>query len=455
MGKMSQIFINSLFSIFLISSFSYALNPNLILSKGPGKIFTSSGNTTLLNDGKFTTSGGWTISANSWIAINVGKGPSKVFLCWDSPMEIWSDSLAAPWVGNSGAFKTVNMPFEYQILTSDSSTTGLDGQWTEAITIKNNVVAGRGHLIDFAGKNWIKMNITKSSTPGQLDEIGVFDASNGLEDSWIFIGTSISQMAFRSNVPTSFFDLISTKTNSLFTPSIIRGGIGYIRSGDIAKDIVKYLANAGNMHFWAIEMGTNDAWGGTNANVASYKANMQLIIDSCKAHHISPIIARMIATNPNKTTEGKWQIHPDYLTAIDDLTSKNKLFPGPDFYNFFLQNPSQLNSDGIHPSAIGAASIQRLWAEKMDSVVYKATRVKPSSTSLSVQKNFSVSCQNKRLVLRTKVPGNASFFSISGEMLEKIELAKAGAYTLNNTPGIYLIKFKSAQGVVTKPIVIH
>jgi hypothetical protein len=370
-------------------------------------------------------------------------------------MQGWSDSVALPHLTSpdpSCLKNTVNMPFDYKILTSDSSSNGTDGQWTTVDSVKGNVVAGRGHLVDFTGKSWIKMGISKTAGNSQIDEISVFDASKGLEDSWIFIGTSISGMAFRGNSPTSFSELIATKSAAAFTPCMIRGGIGCIRSSDVVADISKYLANAGNMHFWAIEMGTNDAWGGTNANVTAYKANMQLIIDSCKAHNIEPVIARMIATNPAKT-DTKWQINPDFLTAIDDLTSNNKLIAGPDFYNFFLNNPTQLNSDGIHPSAIGAASIQRLWAEKMDTLVYKKTSTVIAIQPIRKLTSFSAFFQNKRIVLKADIPGNACIFSVKGEMLEKIDMAKAGSYTLNNVPGVYLIKFRSAKAVETVKIV--
>ena len=178
-------------------------------------------------------------------------------------------------------------------------------------------------------------------------------------------------MAFRSTPPANCFADLITKSHSGYTPAMIRGGIGCIFSANLADDVSKYLANAGNVHFWAIEMGTNDCWDKLNASI--FKANLQRVIDSCRARQIEPIIARLIATNQAKVG---WQVTPEYLAAIDDLTAKNKLIPGPDLYTYFLQHQSELNSDGVHPSAAGSASIQRLWAEKMDSL-YTATSVKP------------------------------------------------------------------------------
>jgi hypothetical protein len=449
MTILSKMLFYVVFSVMLFFSFSYGLTPNPLISKGKTIKGSSSSNLSVLVDEKFSSSG-WTISANSWVAINVGKGPSKVFLCWDSPMQIWSDSIALPLATGKSCWQTVNMPYEYKILTSDSSTTGTDGQWTEAVSISNNVVASRGHLIDFAGKSWIKMSITSGT--GQLDEIGVFDASNGLQDSWIFIGTSISQMAFRSNIPPKTYgDLVYAATDSLFTPTIIRGGIGCIYSANLADHLSKYLANAGNVHFWAIEMGTNDGWDKLPA--ASFKANLQRVIDSCKAHQIEPIIARMIATNQAKAG---WQVSPDYLAAIDDLTLQNNLIAGPDFYNYFLQHQSELSSsDGVHPNGVtGAASIQRLWAEKMDSLVYKkSSAVKPKSRiACAARSNFSAFSRNKRLVLHANMPGTAFIFGMNGKIIDKITVPSAGSYAWKNTPGLYLIRFTIAKNGLTETI---
>jgi len=50
---------------------------------------------------------------------------------------------------------------------------------------------------------------------------------------------------------------------------------------------------------------------------------MQLIIDSCKAAGVQPIIARLLSTNP---TNAKWQVDPAYETTIDSMTkAKNSL----------------------------------------------------------------------------------------------------------------------------------
>jgi lysophospholipase L1-like esterase len=337
-----------------------AIIPNPLISRGK-PVFTSKGSAAYLVDDLFNTSS-WTVSNNTWIAIEVGSGASQVFFTWNNPTYAWSNELSPAQCPNSNSF-----PVDYNLLVSSNSTDGVDGDWTIADSIRSNIVVARGHLIDFTGAKWVKMQIITGG--GQIDEIEVFDASNGDEDVWFFAGTSISANAFKGTPPGKTFADLLTQKHAEYNPAMIRGGIGCINSNDFVNNLPKYLKMAGNAHYWAIEMGTNDAWGGTNANVTTFKSNLQIVIDSCKAHGIQPILARVLATNPAYTTNPTgWQIHPDYLKAVDDLTKSNNLIPGPDFYTWFLTHPDDLNTDGVHPSAFGAASIHMLWAQKMDSL---------------------------------------------------------------------------------------
>jgi lysophospholipase L1-like esterase len=362
--------------ILLITLFYYTVSPvlsvitpNPIISRGK-PVFTSSGNAAYLVDNKFNA-GTWSVTANSWIAIQVGSGPSKVFVNWNNPVYAWSNELSPSKCLNANSF-----PIDYDLLTSSNSTNGVDGLWTIVDSIRGNLVTARGHLIDFTGSSWVKIKFLKVggnpsnlSSGGSIDEVEVFNASNSTEDTWFYAGTSISANAFKATPPAKDVADIVNTSHAAFNPVMIRGGIGCITSTDFVNNISKYLKMAGNVHFWAIEMGTNDAWGGTNGNVSTFKTNMQKVIDSCKSYGIQPIIAHVLATNPARTTlPTGWQIHSDYFKAVDELAIANNLIPGPDLFTWFLAHPEELNSDGVHPNATGAASIQRLWAQKMDSL---------------------------------------------------------------------------------------
>jgi|GEM_PF-1570942 len=328
---------------------------NPIVSRGK-PVYTSSGAAQYLVDDKFNTSS-WNVTNGSWIAIHIDSGPSKVFVNWNDPVYAWSNELSPSKCPNTNP-----IIIDYDFLISSNSTNGVDGEWTIADSIRGNIVTARGHLIDFSGASWVKMKIIKGS--GHIDEIEVFDASQGDSDVWFFAGTSITANAFKATPPSKNYADLVTMNYPDYNPAIIRGGIGCITSTDFVNNLSKYLKMAKNAHYWAIEMGTNDAWGGTNGNVSTFKNNMQLVIDSCKTYGIQPIIARMIAT---RESVAKWQVNPDFLKAIDDLTLQNNLIPGPDFYTWFLAHQTEINggTDGVHPNATGAASMQRLWAQKM------------------------------------------------------------------------------------------
>jgi len=346
-----------------LSMLASSISSNPIISRGK-HVYTSRGRADFLVDNKFKTET-WYVTDTCWIAISLKKGPSKVFVNWNNPEYAWSNELSPAKCPNS-----ISFPVDYDILTSPNSTNGLDGEWEIACSVRENIVSARGHLINFKGAKWVKISIIKGG--GMLDEIEVFDASKGMKDSWFFVGTSISANTYKGTPPTeNFADLINKKFSG-FNPIMVRGGIGCISSNDFVKNLSKYFKMAGNVKYWAIEMGTNDAWGGGDETVAQFKQNLQLVIDSCNAKGIKPIIARVLATNQSIT---HWQINSAYLTAIDELTKENKLMEGPDLYGWFIVHPEELQAgtDGVHPNELGAASIHRLWAEKM-AVLYSTSK---------------------------------------------------------------------------------
>jgi lysophospholipase L1-like esterase len=338
-------------------SVAQSISPNPNISRGK-PVFTSAGSAVYLIDNNLTETS-FHVSNGSWIAINVGEVTSKVFLTWNNPNYSWSDVIAAA----HSCKQKIKTAVNYTIEKSSNSTNGIDGDWEIMTTVTDNNVTARGHLIDFTDADWIKMNISKGA--GSINEVEVFNVSDKSNDLWFFPGTSISANAFKATAPANNFADMVHDANLVYTPAMIRGGIPCIYSGDLAADISMYLAVAGNVKYWAVEMGTNDAWGGSDNNVSSFKKNMQTVIDACKAAGIQPILARIIGTNK---ALAKWQIHPDFLKAIDDLTIENNLITGPDFYTWFITHPNEFHIDGVHPNAAGAASIQKLWAEKMDAL---------------------------------------------------------------------------------------
>jgi hypothetical protein len=431
-----------------------AMVANPLISSGKATYGSSSG-TAVLVDGKFGTASAWTVTNGSWVAIKLGAGPGRIFFSWNDPCYSWSDTL-----DKNGAYNycpsSTTVPVNYDILTSSNSTTGADGTWMKVDSARGNTVSARGHLINFTGASWIKMSITAGS--GSLDELQVFDCTNGAQDIWFFPGTSISANTYKTYPPTDNFAVLVDSMHPGFTPAMIRGGIPCIYSTQMAAYISQYLAMARNAHFWAIEMGTNDAWGGTTANLATFTKSMQLIIDSCKAAGIQPIIARMIATDSGLAG---WEVNPAYLKAIDSLTTANGLIPGPDFYTWFKAHTAdyvvQTGNSGIHPNALGAADIQRLWANAVSSLYTASPVLNPAHRAIVSGNPLTITTAGGRLTLRSRMPGVAAIFSLSGEIIERASVSGERLVTTAATvrPGCYIVKFTSKKGIATTPVVVQ
>jgi hypothetical protein len=191
-------------------------------------------------------------------------------------------------------------------------------------------------------------------------------------------------------------------------------------------------------------MGTNDAWGGSNYNVPVFTKNMQLIIDSCKANNIQPILARVIGTDSAKVG---WQVHPDFLKAVDSLTVRNGLVPGPDLYTYFSRHPAELY-DGIHPNATGGASVYRLWAEKMDTlyrtpVSFHADRTAPDRTG---HRNLSLSRNGGLCIVHAGCPGTLALYSLNGALVKNTLISRGEPYTFKASRGLSIIRFISPSG---------
>lgn len=417
---------------------AWALTANPILSRGKS-VFVSGGNGAVLVDNKFG-SGKWSAGNDSWIAVKLAAGPTKVFVAWNDPVYAWSNQLSP-----SGCPNNNPLIVDYDLLTSANSTNGSDGDWTVAAGITGNIVTTRGHLIDFAGKSWVKMSVKKGG--GSIDEFEVFDASQGAEDTWFFAGTSISANTYKSAPPAKNFADLVAQAHPGFNPAMIRGGIGCITTSDMVRNLSHYLRMAGNAHFWAIEQGTNDAWGGTNANVALFTKNLQTVIDSCKARGIQPIIARLLATNPSAAG---WQVNQDYEKAIDELAKKNSLIPGPDLYAYFVAHPGELNSDGVHPNATGDASIQRLWADKMDSLYKITTPIQRSAKLPALTAGLRALSAPSGGIFRAEAAadGILQWFDSDGTVLGTERLVANRARSLRCRPGMVFVTFTMKEKAV-------
>lgn len=444
-------------SIVAISAWgiAYGITPNKLVSGGlPAHTGTTT--TDYLTDGYLTN---WKSSSAKEIAINVGEGPSKLLINWESYGDCaWATNFTSG-CGHSGVALS-----NFKILTSANSTDGNDGDWEVAATIENNPVMARGVEIEFAGKSWFKF--ASEGDVGQILEIEAFDMSNGGTDTWFFMGTSISQMGIKQQDTDSTTAQLIRARHPHFTPAMLRGGIGCINSTEVVEHLSEYLEYAGNVKFWAIEMGTNDAWGGGDWNLNTYVSNMQTIIDSAKAHGITPIIARIIATDSSKAG---WQVNPAFLEAVDKLTADNNLPAGPDFYTYFREHPELLASDGVHPNSDtkGGQAMHHLWAEAL-SPLYDvvdtaksdtATNKPDTTTALKMAGKFiapRIYAQGKNIIIEGNFldAASVSIVSTTGQLVSRQNLSLNHGHALfENLPaGQYIAIIRSKNASLTSTV---
>jgi chitodextrinase len=343
-----------------------AASSNPLISRGlttagsPGSTTPS----TSINDGVYGTfDGTWAVpraAQPAWVALRVPAGPSKLLLSWVNVANFdWNFENEA----NYGS------PGDYTIATSTDSTNGDNGTWTTVATVTTNLYSGREHAFPFpAAGGWVKMTITAmpnsngvvTQNDGTLaiDEIDLHDATSGTNDTWLFLGDSITAFwANRINQP-SFAQIIHD-THPSFFPMMINGGHGGWTSFELVQFLPSFLAINPDVRYVALSYGSNDAAG--NANTAPFKSNLQQAITSLLNAGKVPVIPHIpYSCDPQHSNI------PLFNQAIDQLVASNPgTLAGPDLYTYFQAHPAEL-SDCLHPNSTGSVSFHRLWAQAMD-----------------------------------------------------------------------------------------
>ncbi|MGK4002101.1 GDSL-type esterase/lipase family protein [Sorangium sp. So ce1036] len=346
-----------------------AIQPNPIISRGK-PAFASVGTASVINDGKYRSAGNWsagkpTAEEPAWVAIQVGDGFERLLLSWTASYNYNYTDV------QYGA------PAAYRVETSSDSTDGADGTWTAVATVTDNPVRTRAHSFDFSGQSWVRLVVTAapdvSDNGVQIDEIDVHDISNGAEDTWFFLGDSITAFAYDRDTPAtqpSFAENIHA-AHAAYYPAMINGGIG----GELTKAsddrpsaldrIDQVLEMNPDYRFFAIGYGTNDSWDQTDPS--TFKKNLQTLIDKIKAAGRVPVLARI-----PYAPDGAHDALDVFNEAIDELAEQNDLVPGPDLYTWFKDHPEGLSDDNVHPSPAGRVAMNKLWADAVDSLYTKA-----------------------------------------------------------------------------------
>ncbi|MBX5458897.1 MAG: hypothetical protein IRZ31_18545 [Thermogemmatispora sp.] len=298
-------------------------------------------------------------SLPAWCAIHVGSGPSRLLL-------VWASDYVFDYLSDNGS-----APRSYTLAVSANSTNGSDGSWKTLVTVSANRARNREHLLPFTGMSWVKMTVT-GVQPGNseheflIDEIDLFDVSSqaALNDTFFCMGTSITALAFNrfdENRP-ALPDLVQAAYPDDF-PALVNGGIGGQTSDGMLQQLDTFLALNPDMHYWLIEVGTNDAFG--QVDPATYRLTLQRLVTRIKQAGHVPILALAPASNRSGDGDALNAELERLNSIVLEITQSAALMKGPDLYTLFRTHPAYLSEDGIHPDSAGIIAINRAWFDAL------------------------------------------------------------------------------------------
>ncbi len=165
---------------------TYFEGANPVISRGVPAYSGKSDSASSGNDEHYFTS--WSSSSGDYLAYDLSGVPQaqrkKVLAAWYNLSSY----------DNLGAYASRNAePIDYTIEVNKAQGGNYPSSgWETAVTIKGNGLSSRQHYIDMDGYNWIRMNVTKAYGDKVTLNLDIHDASQGVFDSWIFFGDSIT-----------------------------------------------------------------------------------------------------------------------------------------------------------------------------------------------------------------------------------------------------------------------
>lgn len=350
---------------------TYFEGANPVISRGVPAYSGKSDSASSGNDEHYFTS--WSSSSGDYLAYDLSGVPQaqrkKVLAAWYNLSSY----------DNLGAYASRNAePIDYTIEVNKAQGGNYPSSgWETAVTIKDNGLSSRQHYIDMDGYNWIRMNVTKAYGDKVTLNLDIHDASQGVFDSWIFFGDSITAGGMVNAYGTSYASYVN-QIDSRFFPAQENGGIGGITSKDGKEHIDEWLSGS-PVHFVSIAYGTNDCWGNPN-NVQSYYSNTKYMIDAVLEAGKVPVLPKI----PYSTNNDVGNNVGYYNAMVDKLYDEygDRLVHGPDFDDFFKKNTWGLSADGVHPNSEGYEAMKKLWAETMYENVYTKIGSQPQLPEL-------------------------------------------------------------------------
>jgi lysophospholipase L1-like esterase len=239
-----------------------------------------------------------------------------------------------------------------------------DAGWQILHTEIGNTFHSRQHLVDMTGYNWIRIRITDIASTFNSLEIGmdIHDASLGAEDSWLFVGDSITAGGMDNEEKGSqTYPQIINASLSAYFPAQENAGRGTWTTDDVLPHFQGWIDQFPGRYV-CISFGTNDS--GMNPN--DFYNNYEALFNIVNAAGKIAVIPTVIWANDGRSNVNL----PAFNVELERLKNNfPQIVDGPDLWSFFL-NRTDLLADTLHPNAQGYVEYRRLWAEAMLNNVY-------------------------------------------------------------------------------------
>lgn len=325
---------------------------------------------------------------------------------------VWYNTSSYDVIGNYVSRNMEPSDYTIELNAAAGGEYPADG-WIVAETVTDNTHGSRQHVVDMEGYNWIRMNISRADGKegGNVSiNFDIHSASEGISDSWIIYGDSITAGGMNNCYGKGFASYINELDERYF-PVQENGGIGGLRSGDGRDNIDRWLSVFPGKYV-GIAYGTNDAWGG-GVDPEVYCENTRYMIDAVLEAGKVPIIPTIpYASNPDVGNN-----LPEYNDKIRQLYEEygDRIVKGPDLEAFFKENADTcLSGDGVHPNEEGYDNLRRIWAETMYENVYTSDQPATGGTPAYGDANEDGSVDLADAVLIMQALLNPNKFGLKG-----------------------------------------
>lgn len=356
------------------------VTPNPVISRN-SPAYSGNGQASAGNDEHYFSF--WQSTSPDYLAYDLSSVPDSEK---KQVIAVWYNTSSFDMIGSYTSQNGKPTDYTIEVNSADSGDYPTEG-WEIVETVAENKLASRQHLVNMEGYNWIRINVSKADgESGRQSSINfdIHNVSEGISDSWLFLGDSITAGGMNNCYGTGFATYVN-RIDENFFPIQENGGIGGIRSIEGKENIDRWLS-VSEAKYVSIAYGTNDAWGNAGA-VESYYENTKYMIDAILEADKIPVLPKI----PSSTNADVKPNIPLYNAKVEQLYDEygDRLVHGPDFEEFFIKHPEYLSSDGVHPEGDGYDAMRQLWAETMYNEVYKNSTPSPEYLIGDVNNNGS------------------------------------------------------------------